>query len=235
MKTLKFALTAVLLAAALAACATGSSGVETTVPQQDPTLDQAQMDSAVQATVAAELTRLADENPSSTPVSVAPTFTPVPPTPTNAPLPSDTPEPTPTTSELALDDQALFLADVTIPDGSEIIAGEAFTKTWRLQNIGLNAWTTDYGFVFVNGELMEGFPIFLPEEVPPGGSIEISIPMIAPFTGGVYEGFWMLANPDGAVFGAGDEANLAFLVSIVVIEPTAEPTETSTPEPTATP
>lgn len=215
---------AAILALGLAACnPAGQDNAAGTSPPE-PTLDQTEVSAAVQATVSAEMTRLAGENPTSTPVVEAPTFTAAPPTSTEAPPPTDTAEPSPTISELALDDQALFVVDVSIPDGSEIVAGEAFTKTWRIQNIGLNTWTTDYGFVFVNGELMEGFPIFLPEEVPPGGSIDISIPMVAPFTAGVYEGFWMLANPDGQVFGGGEEANLAFLVSIVVIEPTPEPT-----------
>jgi hypothetical protein len=59
--------------------------------------------------------------------------------------------------------------------------------------------------------------------------------MIAPLTGGTYEGYWMLANADGLVFGIGDEGNQAVLVSIVAIEPTAVPTNTPTATPTPTP
>lgn len=229
MKTLKTILIALLLLG-LAACGTGGSTEETQEPAA-PTLDPQAMDAAVQATVSAELTRIALENPSPTP---APTQTSAP---TEPAVPTETPAPSPTTSPLALDDHALFLADVTIPDGTEIIAGEPFTKIWRLQNIGLNAWTTEYAYVFVNGDQMDGFPAFLEVEVPPGGTLEISVPMIAPEEAGIYEGFWMLSNADGDIFGIGEEANQAFLVSIVVIEPTPEPTATPTtaPSPTATP
>lgn len=219
----------ILFTLIFAACSPSGTPEATDAPPPDaPTMDPALLDAAVAATVSAELTRIAVENPSPT---VAPA------TNTPEPSPTATTPPTPTLSPLALDDHALFLADVTIPDGTEVIGGEPFTKTWRLQNIGLNTWTTEYSFVFVAGELMDGFPILLEEDVPPGGTVELSITMIAPLVGGTYEGYWMLANADGFVFGIGEQANQAVLVSIVVIEPTPIPTSTPTltPAPTNTP
>ena len=44
--------------------------------------------------------------------------------------------------------------DVTIPDDSIIVAGEGFTKTWRLQNGGACSWTRDYQLIWVSGERM---------------------------------------------------------------------------------
>ena len=217
----------ILLTLFLVACSPDAAPDPTATPVEAPTMDAEVLSAAVAATVSAELTRIAVENPS----------------PTVAPA-TDTPEPTateiippsPTISPLALDDHALFISDVTIPDGTEVIGGEPFTKTWRIQNIGLNTWTTDYSFVFVAGEIMDGFPFFLEEDVPPGGTIDITVTMIAPLTGGTYEGYWMLANPDGLVFGIGEQGNQAVLVSIVAIEPTPIPTNTPTvtPAPTTT-
>lgn len=37
-------------------------------------------------------------------------------------------------------DQVVFLADVTVPDHSVVMPGEAFRKTWALQNAGQVPW-----------------------------------------------------------------------------------------------
>ena len=41
-------------------------------------------------------------------------------------------------------DMAQFVADVTVPDGTTYAPGAAFTKTWRLKNIGTCTWSTSY-------------------------------------------------------------------------------------------
>lgn len=210
----------------IAACG-GSPVTETDSPA--PTMDSTALAQAVEATVAAKLTQTALENPTAT---EAPPESPTQPEPTLPP--TAVPSPSPTIPVSTFDDHALFLEDVSIPDGTEIIGGEDFVKTWRIQNIGLETWTKDYAFVFVNGERMEGFPISLDREVVPGGIIDISIPMTAPLEGGAYTGYWMFTNADDAVFGIGDGANQAVVVSIFVIEPTPVPTATPTLAPTAT-
>ncbi|PIU90073.1 MAG: hypothetical protein COS63_04110, partial [Anaerolineae bacterium CG06_land_8_20_14_3_00_57_67] len=48
-------------------------------------------------------------------------------------------------------DWAQFVADITVPDGASFAPGAAFTKTWRLKNIGTCTWTTSYALVFVSG------------------------------------------------------------------------------------
>lgn len=37
-------------------------------------------------------------------------------------------------------DVSEFIADVTVPDGSEVRAGSTFVKTWELRNAGTVAW-----------------------------------------------------------------------------------------------
>ena len=39
-------------------------------------------------------------------------------------------------------DQAQFVSDLTVPDGSSFAPGATFTKTWRLKTIGTCTWTT---------------------------------------------------------------------------------------------
>lgn len=224
MKTFKTISLSFILVLLIAACG-GSPAESQTQDQPAATLDATAMNAAIEATVSSELTRIAAENPTNTPE----------PTATEAPVatlpPTDAPSPTPTISEFALDNQALFVEDVTIPDGTEIVGGTEFVKTWRLQNIGLNTWTTEYTFVFVNGDRMEGFPIELDREVVPGDVIDISITMTAPLEGGAYTGYWMFATEEDVVFGVGDTGSEAVIVSIFVIEPTPEPSATATTSP----
>jgi hypothetical protein len=51
--------------------------------------------------------------------------------------------------------QAQFISDLTVPDGTSYTVGTAFTKTWRLMNVGSCAWTTSYSLVFFNGESLD--------------------------------------------------------------------------------
>ncbi|MDO9131359.1 MAG: NBR1-Ig-like domain-containing protein, partial [Anaerolineales bacterium] len=114
-------------------------------------------------------------------------------------------------------DWAQFIADVTVPDGATFAPGTAFTKTWRLKNIGTCTWTTSYALVFVSGSQM-GAPsvVNLPSSVAPGGTVDVSVNMTAPSTNGRYRGYWQLRNASGVLFGIGTYANRSFWVDINV-------------------
>lgn len=174
---------------------------------------------AAAQTVAAELTQSADETP-----PPPPTATPPPPTDTPAPTatpagPSPTPEPTGCT------DKASFITDVTVPDDSFMEPEEDFTKTWRLRNSGTCTWTGNYDLVFVSGQAM-GSPAAVPlaGNVPPNGTVDISVDLTAPSTEGTHKGNFMLRNAEGLNFGIGSNADVAFWVQIKVgPTPTPEP------------
>lgn len=97
------------------------------------------------------------------------------------------------------------VADVTIPDGSSIDAGQAFTKIWRLRNSGSCDWDAALGelhWAFVEGEQMNGpdqVPILDP--VPVGSETDIQVELTAPAVPGLYEGRWQAQGPDGEPFG----------------------------------
>ncbi len=114
-------------------------------------------------------------------------------------------------------DQAQFIADVTIPDGTSLAPGATFLKTWRLKNIGTCNWTTSYSAVFVSGDQM-GAPavINLPSNVAPGGTVDISANMTAPSSLGHYRGNWKLRNASGGLFGVGSSGTSIFWVDIFV-------------------
>ena len=52
----------------------------------------------------------------------------------------------------AICDHAQFVSDLTVPDGSSFAPGAAFTKTWRLMNIGTCTWKTSYKIVWAGGD-----------------------------------------------------------------------------------
>lgn len=139
----------------------------------------------------------------------------------SAVIPSQvTPTPTlsPTPTQQACTDSGKFVRDVTVPDGTEFQADEPFVKTWRLRNAGTCTWTTEYKLAFSGGEAMgasEEIP--LPFEVPPGGEANFSVNLTAPTTSGEYRSDWKIRNPNGVLFGLGDENDKPFWVEIEVV------------------
>ena len=113
-----------------------------------------------------------------------------------------------------------YVADLTIPDGQPISAGSSFTKTWRLKNTGNCAWTTSFVLSFVSGAQMGGTNRYLPYQVNPGETIDLSVDLVAPTTPGTYQGYWQIKTPSG--FGVG----FTVWVQIVVPGAYSDPTET---------
>lgn len=113
---------------------------------------------------------------------------------------------------------AQFIADVTIPDGTNFTPGTAFKKTWRLKNIGTCAWNSnDVSLIFDSGEKMgAAASIALPTTVNPGQTVDITVDMTAPSSAGHYFGYWKFKSAQGGVFGIGTTANKSFWVEIRV-------------------
>ncbi len=125
------------------------------------------------------------------------TFTPIPsPLPT-IPLPT-LPPPATATSNC---DNAQFIADVTIPDGTTFSSGDHFVKTWRLKNIGTCSWTPSYAVVFFSGDQMGGPSAqALVGNVNPGQTVDLSVNLTAPSSNGNYTGYWKLRNAAAVTF-----------------------------------
>jgi hypothetical protein len=143
---------------------------------------------------------------------------------TGSPVVQATPTPKPTATPISRPCNAVkFVADVTIPDGTNFSPNTEFTKTWRLENVGTCNWTSDYDLIFVDGNRMEARKaIELPGRVKPGERVDLSVSMVSPDEAGDYRGLWMLRSKDGEVFGLGSAANKAFWVGITVVEPPAD-------------
>jgi hypothetical protein len=178
-----------------------------------PTTDPNLIYTAAAQTADARLTQIFQSTPSATPVTPSPTFDP---TQTAAaqtasamqtqvaaasPTPQGTTVPTAAPTTNTSDEQALFVADVTIPDGTVLAPGATFVKTWKLQNAGVTTWTTSYSLVYVSGEQMGTITaVPLSQSVAPGQQVEVSVNMVAPTTTGTYQGFWKMKNASGQYF-----------------------------------
>ena len=201
------------------------------LPQATPQNANAVFTAAAE-TVQAQLTQDSLLFPqATTPVPPAPD-TATPPAPPTATLP-----PTATASATPLCDLVQFISDVTIPDGTEVLPEQTFTKTWRLRNLGTCTWSSSYQVIFDNGELMGG-PATQPlaGNVAPGQQVDISIAFKAPATPGTYRGYWRLRNAAGVLMPvASGYQGTSFFVEVKVVAPTSTPTVTVTPTETVTP
>jgi len=153
-------------------------------------------------------------------LSVSPSTTASPPQPV-ATTPTPLPRPTATTF---CDDNASFIEDLTIPDGSQVLPGGALDKRWSIRNSGSCDWGPDYRLVQVGPSEIQS-----PAEVAlfparAGSTAVWQVALVAPAGPGEYLGRWQARAPDGTLFG--DEV----FVLIVVAEP--EPTETPSVTPT---
>jgi hypothetical protein len=139
--------------------------------------------------------------------------------PTNTPAPTNTPEAT-TTGE-PCENKAKFVEDISIPDDTIVLPGQAFDKTWRLKNIGTCTWKTSYALFFVEGDLMGATsPSALTSEVPPGQESNLTVQFKSPGTPGTYRSDWTLLDTNGVKIGLEDKPEATFWVQIVVQEGT---------------
>lgn len=164
----------------------------------EPTKDPNAVMTAAANTASARLTDIAALTP--TPPPATPTETPSSATPTLAPT-TAVPQPSPTSAPVTGQDQAAYVSDVTVPDGTTYQPGQTFTKTWRIANTGSSTWTTAYKLAWVDGNQMGGpASVAVPSQVGPGQNVDISVNLTAPATAGKYTGYWKMMNASGALF-----------------------------------
>lgn len=127
-----------------------------------------------------------------------------------------TPTPTPFVPENAADcvNQASFVSDVTIPDNSNIAAGAAFVKTWRVRNTGTCIWWAGYTLTHYSENAMSA-PASVPLPVTnPGDSADISVDLIAPSVAGVYRGNFVIENPEGLIMQVDNDSRLWLIINV---------------------
>ena len=177
----------------------------------EPTIDVNAIHTYAAETVIAEFTQTAravpptsaataTENTTATPeVTAQPTDTVVP---TNNPFEV-------TATETFCDD-AKWVADITVPDGTEMTPGQDFVKTWKIKNTGSCTWGTGYTIIHGYDEKLDGVAEPLTTAVAPGEEVEVSVRFKAPANTGEHRSYWRLQNASTSAFGE------FFYVTIVV-------------------
>ena len=164
---------------------------------------------AAALTVQAELTQSVPFNTPTLPVAIA-TNTSAAPTLPISTLP-------PAASATPVCDQAQFVKDVTIPDGSQVSPNASFTKTWRLKNAGVCTWS-GYQLVFDSGDLMGATSPQTITSVPSGQDVDLSVNFTAPATAGSYRSYWRIRNSSGVLIPVlGGTQGKSFFVDIKVV------------------
>lgn len=135
-----------------------------------------------------------------------PTVTPIAPTPTATSIPA------------GCTDSAAWVADVTVPDGTQFPPNTGFNKTWRIRNTGTCTWDGNYRLVHAGGHLLgaisTSFPV--PAIVRPNETVDLTVSMVSPAIPDNYQSDWKLQNPAGRAFGVGRNGG-PFWVKIVVV------------------
>jgi murein DD-endopeptidase MepM/ murein hydrolase activator NlpD len=103
----------------------------------------------------------------------------------------------PTPSPPPSADNATFVSDVTIPDGTVVSPGQALNKVWRVRNSGTSTWD-GYRLEFVGGDQMGAPALVSIDHTSPGHEVDISVAMMAPSSPGDYAGYWQIVNAAGA-------------------------------------
>jgi uncharacterized protein YkwD len=162
-------------------------------------------------------------------VSVPATNTLIPTETLVTPLPeaslTPTPEPTRPPNDPNCTNSAAFVADVTIPDNSDITVGTTFRKTWRVSNTGTCIWASDYTLAHYSEERMNA-----PASVPlpltyPGQTADISIDLTAPNSVGKHQGNFVIRNPAGLIMQINNDSRLWVIINstAAAAAPTAVP------------
>jgi hypothetical protein len=195
----KLTLSLMLIAVILTACGSAS-----TPQQQEPTADVAAIRTSAASTVISQFTL------------TAAAFTPTPGEPTEPAEPAETttPESTGTATGqplaqvtnaqgtvVALCDSLSYVADVNIPDDTNMAPGQDFLKTWRVRNSGSCPWGEGYELVYAGySDEMSGQSQPLTQVVQPGQEVEVSVQFTAPDAIGEYLSAWQMSNPAGVTF-----------------------------------
>lgn len=126
---------------------------------------------------------------------------------------------------------ASYVADVTIPDDTQLLPGTTFAKTWRIRNSGTCDWGSGFKLVFTSGDQM-GAPGMV--AVPPtaaGSTADVTVNMTAPATPGTYRSNWRMQSDTGLMFGSSVYVRIIVPAPVTVTPTSSGPTVTPTTAP----
>lgn len=168
----------------------------------EPTIDVNAIHTFAAETVIVEYTQTARAMPptaAATGTEAAAVTTVVAAAPTDTVAPTNNPfENTPTG---IICDDAKWVEDVTVPDGTQMSPGQDFVKTWKVRNTGSCTWGSGYSLIHGYDEKLEGIAEPLTGTVAPGEEVEVSVRFRAPANAGEHRSYWRMQNASGSAFG----------------------------------
>ncbi|KAK9404462.1 hypothetical protein NXF25_009289 [Crotalus adamanteus] len=94
-----------------------------------------------------------------------------------------------------------FVEDVTIGEGESIPPDTQFTKTWRIQNTGTEAWPPGVCLKYVGGDQFGHVNMVMVQSLEPQEITDVSVQMCSPSTAGMYQGQWRMCTATGLYYG----------------------------------
>jgi uncharacterized protein YkwD len=192
-----------LVTLVLSACSGGAPTEAATVPPTE-TLAATALVSITEPSAATETSTTPSIEASATQSSATlPTMTPT----LGTPFPTNPADCT---------NSASFVADITIPDNTNVAGGTKFTKIWRIANNGTCVWNPTYTVTHYSDETLAA-----PDSVPlpityPGQTADISIDLTAPNSTGTHRGNYVIKNPAGLIMSIGDDSRLWVIINVTV-------------------
>ncbi|XP_077151654.1 protein ILRUN isoform X3 [Ranitomeya variabilis] len=94
-----------------------------------------------------------------------------------------------------------FVEDVTIGEGESVPPDTQFTKTWRVQNTGSEAWPPGVCLRYVGGDQFGHVNMVLVRSLDTQEMTDVSVPMCSPNRPGMYQGQWRMCTATGLYYG----------------------------------
>ncbi|HVP20504.1 MAG TPA: NBR1-Ig-like domain-containing protein [Anaerolineaceae bacterium] len=89
----------------------------------------------------------------------------------------------------------------TVKDGTIFKAGDQFTQSWVIKNVGTTTWPNTYRVRFYGGNRFGVDDFTLPGTIIPNQTVTLTVHMTAPANVGKYNSIWVMTNNDGVNFG----------------------------------
>lgn len=122
---------------------------------------------------------------------------------------------------------AAFLEDLTLPDGSKVNPGEMLDKRWSVLNDGSCDWGPAYRLVRIGEDQLAGVAQQALYPARAGAQAIWQVYLMAPTEPGRYESRWQAMSPEGVLFG-----DPVFVVVVVPPSENAAPAATRIATPT---
>lgn len=107
----------------------------------------------------------------------------------------------PTNPSLECTDNLSYLEDLTVPDGSLVLPGQAIDKRWLVENNGTCNWDEGYRLKLIAGDALGASPEQALFPARAGAQVTLRILFTAPLEAGTYRSAWQAFDPQGELFG----------------------------------